>query len=525
MSFFDKINAVWSKIGLVQRAFLTAIVLACVLIGLLLTRWAARPEMRLLFGNLELEQASLIADKISEQGIQYELRSGGQSVYVPAEKVYELRGLLAKEGLMPKEGEPGYEIFDNEKLGVSPLVQKLNYNRALQGELARTIQVFDGVEFARVHIVRPEQTMFTGGGQKASASVMIRMKPGWRMGTSTVAAITNLVSGAVEGLSPEQVTVTDSQGRVFNQGGGENSVLSGAGTYQDFQSSVEQGMSERLHRSLEMVLGPGRSTVLAKAVVDMNSETIVSTSYEKGMPLEETIEESSTIEQKVSTDEEGNAQTIPGSTEKTSTTTSKYQVPETVTTRTKAPGQVTSWSVSVLVDLSKPKEAPAADEKPAEGAEEATAAAAPTPGTELIMTIEDVKEIIRTAIGSELLKEENLTVKHVPFFRPAEAQVEAGGLLDHVSDYLELIRQGSMGLLGICALLALRIFTRAGRKAAAAAAVSSPALETMGAGGMQMLPSGGEEATTAMRKMIAGQLRQNPEQVRMLFSSWLAEDR
>jgi flagellar M-ring protein FliF len=103
--------------------------------------------------------------------------------------------------LVPKSGEPGYEIFDNEKIGVSPLVQKMNYNRALQGELAKTIQVFEGVEFARVHIVRPEQTMFTTGGEKASASVMVRVRPGWKLPQATIAAIQSLVAGAIEGLA------------------------------------------------------------------------------------------------------------------------------------------------------------------------------------------------------------------------------------------------------------------------------------------------------------------------------------
>lgn len=518
MSFFDKINAIWARIGLVQRAFLAAIVLACILIGLLLTRWAARPEMRLLFGNLDLEQASRIADKISEQNIPYELRGGGGSVYVPAEKVYELRAMLAREGLLPRDGEPGYEIFDNEKLGVSPLVQKLNYNRALQGELARTIQVFDGIEFARVHIVRPEQTLFTGSGQKASASVMVRMKPGWRISNTTVAAITNLVSGAVEGLSPEQVTVADSQGRIFNQNAGENSVLSGAGGYLDFQSSIEAEMSARLQRSLEAVLGPGRSTVLAKAVVDMSSETVVSTTYEKGMPSEETIEESSTVKQETISDGEGGAQSVPGVTEKTSTTTSKYHVPETVTTKTKAPGQVTNWSVSVLADLTPPKAVPLTE---GEGEGKTPTADSADGGTEMIMTVEDVKDVIRTAIGPELLKEENLTVKHVPFYQPVETAVKENGLLDNLDDCAEIIRQASMGVLGICALLALRIFTRAGRKGGSS--LSAGGVEGLAGGGLPMLPPG-EEGAAAMRKLIAAQIRQNPEQVRMLFSSWLAED-
>ena len=421
MSFFDKINTVWSKIGLVQRAFLAAIVLACIICGLLLTRWAARPDMRLLFGNLDLEQASKIADKISEQNVPYELRGGGGSVYVPAEKVYEMRAMLAKEGLLPRDGEPGYEIFDNEKLGVSPLVQKLNYSRALQGELARTIEVFDGVEFARVHIVRPEQTLFTGSKEKASASVMIRMKPGWRINNSTVAAITNLVSGAVEGLGPEQVTVADSEGHVFSQAGGKNSVISGANTYLDFQSNVESDMSARLQHALEAVLGPGRSSVIAKAVVDMNSETVVSTTYEKGVPNEETIEETSSVKQNVASDEDGKTQTIPGTQEKTSTTTSKYQVPQTVTTLTTAPGKVTSWSVSVLVDLTPHADPKAADAGDAAGTGTAagtTAGSTASAAKPLIMSVDDVKAVIRTAIGPDLLKDENLTVKHVPFYKP-----------------------------------------------------------------------------------------------------------
>lgn len=511
MGLFDKINSVWQKVGLVQRALLAAIVIACVLTAVLLTRWAARPEMRLLFGNLTLEQAAKIADKISEQNIPYEIRGGGGSIFVPAEKVHELRAALAKEGLLPRDGDPGYEIFDNEKLGVSPLVQKLNYNRALQGELARTIQVFEGIEYARVHIVRPEQTMFTGSEQKASASVMLQLKPGWRVSPSTIAAITNLVAGAVEGLSAEQVTVADSQGHMLSHSGKQDTLAAGANTYLDYQSAVESEMSNRLQRSLEQVLGPGRSTVMVKAVVDMSSESTVSKTYEKGIPVEETIDETSTIKQTVAEGEEG-AKPVPGSTEKSGTTTTQYMLPETITTRTKSPGQVTAWSVSVIVDLTKP-----ASEPPA-GGENAEGEGAPEGENALLMTLDDVKDIIRTAIGPELLSEQNLTVKHVPFNRPAPVPAESG--MDW-GGIIEIARQLSMGILAISALLVLRIFTRAGAKAASQA---SPQAEALGMGAnLPMLPAG-MESPGAMRKLIAGQIQQNPEQVRTLFSSWLAED-
>lgn len=510
MGFFDKINAVWQKVGLVQRALLAAIVIACVLTGVLLTRWAARPEMRLLFGNLDLEQAAKIADKISEQNIPYEIRGGGGSIFVPAENVHELRAALAKDGLLPRDGDPGYEIFDNEKLGVSPLVQKLNYNRALQGELARTIQVFEGVEYARVHIVRPEQTMFTGDDQKASASVMLKLKPGWRIGAPTITAITNLVAGAVEGLNSDQVTVADSQGHMLSHSGNQDTLAAGANNYLDYQSSVESEMANRLQRSLEQVLGPGRSTVMVKAMVDMSSESVVSKVYEKGIPVEETIDETSTVKQTVTEGEEG-SQALPGSTEKSGTTTTQYMLPETITTSTKIPGRVTGWSVSVMVDLTKTSSPAAEGEAAAEGETASEGQAA------LIMTLDDVKEIIRTAIGPELLSEQNLTVKHVPFYRPAPMPAESG--MDW-NGIIEIARQLSMGILAISALLVLRIFTRAGKKASRE---TTSHMEAISGGSLPMLP-GGTESPGAMRKLIAGQLQQNPEQVRMLFSSWLAED-
>jgi len=517
---FDKINAVWQRIGLVQRAVLAAAIMACIITGGLLTKWATRPEMRLLYGNLSAEQAGVIADKIQGQNIECKMGTGGSSLYVPSEKVYEVRAMLAKEGLGPKDGEPGYEIFDNEKLGVSPLVQKLNYNRALQGELAKTIQFFDGVEYARVHIVRPEQTMFTGDGQKASASVMLKLRPGWRLSQASAAAITNLVSGAVESLKPENVTIADSQGNLLTGAAQADTVAAGANTYKDYKAAVEQQMTERLMRSLDLILGPGKATVLASAMVDMTSESEVKTTYEKGIPEEETVDESSNIQPPSASPDGNNAN--PGATEKTGSTQSKYKVPETITTRQSSPGKITSWSVSIIADLSKPQ-APASKTDEAQAADQQAQAAAPVENA-LLLTEEDVKAIVRTAIGSELLKEENLTVRHVAFNRPMVTEINDAMGFDKWDRYIEIARQSSMGVLALCALLALKIFTSAGKKAAAASAQQST--NALGAGAAGLLTAGsGADAANAIRQHIAAQLRQNPEQVRQLFANWVAEDR
>jgi flagellar M-ring protein FliF len=512
----EKINAVWQRIGLVQRAVLAAAVIACIITGTLLTKWATRPEMRLLYGNLSLEQASQMADKITQQNVSYQFGPGQTSIYVPAEKVYELRAALAKDGMTPKDGEAGYEIFDNEKLGVSPLVQKMNYTRALQGELAKTIQFFDGVEYARIHIVRPEQTMFSGDGRAASASVMLKLKPGYRLSQTAAAAITSLVSGAVEGLKPQHVTIADSEGNLLTGGSSPDTLVAGANTYKDYKAGVEQQMSDRLLRSLELVLGSGRATVLTSATIDMTSESTVSTTYEKGIPSEETVDEKSNI-QPPATAADGK-ETSPGNTEKTGSTTSKYKVPEVITTKQSSPGKITAWSVSVVVDLSKPKETPAAAD---ENKTDQTQAAATA--EELIMTVDDVKAVIRTAIGTELLKEENLTIRHVPFNRPVPQQASETASFEKWTRIIEIARQSSMGILALCALVALKIFTGASRKTAAAA--QQTAAQSLAAAGNAGLLGAGSADVNVIRQQIALQLRQNPDQVRQIFSSWLTEER
>jgi flagellar M-ring protein FliF len=516
MGLFEKINTLWSKVGLVQKALLTAVIIACAITGVLLTKWASRPDMRLLFGNLDLKTSAEICDKISELDVPYEIRGGGKSIFVPAEKVHAMRASLARDGLIPSSGDPGYEVFDNQGVGVSPFLQKMNYNRAIQGELARTIQVFEGVEFARVHIVRPEQTMFTSEGQSASGSVMLQLKPGFRLSSTTVAAISSLVAGAIEGLNPESVTITDSNGNMLTGKYAGDSVISSANSYNDYEKNVESDMSRRLTEALETVLGPNRVAVIAKARIDMTKETVVKTTYEKGIAMEETIEESKTVQNPV-VDDEGKEKTA-GSQESTGTTTSMYKIPETTTTSSTVPGKVLGWSVSVMVDLAK--------DQPVMNAEEGDEQQAAATEAGLIMEVEDVKAIIRTAIGPDLLKEEDLTVKHLTFNRPQTTILnEEPTALEKMGPILEITRQGSMGLLAVCALLVLKIFMRAGKKAATEQAELS-SQQALLSPGTQLLPTGtGDDAVAAMRNQISMQLRENPEQVRQLFTTWLSEDK
>ncbi len=509
MDFLQNINAVWQKIGVVQRAMLVGIVMACVITGGLLTKWATKPDMQLLFGGVAPEEASAMVDKISESDIPYQLRGGGTSIYVPREHVNSLRLKLASEGL-PQGGQDGYKIFDNEKIGVSPLVQQINFNRAVQDELAKTIQMIDGITFARVHLVRPEQSMFTAEVQKASASVVVRLKPGWTISPDKVVAITNLVSGAINGLSSNDVTVVNSQGILLTSQAGGSGVVTSANTFMDYKSRVEQGLAAKVSEMLEVVLGPGRSDVKVSAKLDMKSSQTETTTYEKGIPQEETTATTSTTEEPPM-DSDGNKTSASSKTED-ETTESKYMLPMTITKEIAIPGDILSISVAAVVDLNKPL--PPLPE-PEKGAEPV----ADTRTPEKIMTVENVKELIKNALGKDLLKDDTaITVVDVPFQRLVMVSDEEIASYDKMARYIEIARQCSVGVLAICALIVLKIFTGAGKKAGA----DEKGVEALAEGtAVAMLPASGD--AQVFKNHISTSLRTNPEQVRQLFTAWLSE--
>jgi flagellar M-ring protein FliF len=500
MNFFQKMGAVWRKVSLVQRALLIAIVLTFIVIGALLINWARKPDMRMLYQQLSPEEASKITEKIGEKGIVYELRNGGTTIYVPKEKVYQLRLDMAREGL-PTGRQGGYRIFDNEKIGVSPFVQSVNLKRALQEELAKSIQMIDGVVHARVHMVTPEQTLFTSEAGKTTASVILQLKPGYRLSDLNIAAITNLVSGSVEGLTSENVTVIDSQGRLLSSRS-DQTMASGAGTVQAYRERVEQSLADKVEEMLTTVLGPGRAVVRVYAVIDMNSVNTVTEKLEpKGVARKEEITSGSETEP--ATVSEAGQAAAQGGIKKDETIITEYEVGKTVKQEVILPGQIKSLSVAAFVDLSS------ADANEA----------ASTSSRALIMELSEVEEIIRNALG--LKEADALKVVNVKFHRPdIESMIEQEPT--SWPRIMAIVRHASLGIMAICALLVLRIFRGAKKKAALTAA---PTAQLAGAEGPSgLLPAeAGKSESLVLRKQIASALQQNPGQVKQLFSSWLEE--
>jgi flagellar M-ring protein FliF len=500
MDFLQKITAIWQKINVVQRALLMAIILAMVGMGMLLTYWAKLPDMQMLYADLSPEEASKITDKISAKSIPYELRNGGKSIYAPRDKIYQLRIDLAKEGL-PGGDQGGYSLFDNEKIGISPFVQNVNLKRALQDELAKSIQMIEGVSHARIHIVSNEQAIFNPSQAQTSASVVLKLKPGYKLSNTNIAAIANLVAGSVEGLKTDNVTIVDSDGRLLN-GQTDNAIAGSAGTVQDYRERVEQNLSNKVEQMLLSVLGPGRATVRVSAEVNMTSTQMVTETYSPNGKVVTKEETKSNSETEPATSGEA-GKTLAGGVKKDETATTEYVVGKTVEQKTSVPGSVTSLSVAAVVDLS-----PAETNQP-----QAAGAAAK------IMQLSEVEKLIETALGLNLKGRDSLKVVEAKFYHPSITPEDIQP--QKKLDYVAIARNASLGLMAISALLVLKIFTKAGKKAAGEAAAQLPA----GIENMAMLPAGGASSgePVVVRRQLTEVMRSNPDQARKLFSSWLQE--
>jgi flagellar M-ring protein FliF len=478
---------------------LMAILLACAGACTLLVGWARKPTMALLYSNLVPAEASKVVDKVRDAGVSYELKDGGTSVYVPEEKVYELRLTMAQQGL-PGSDQGGWGILDNEKIGASPFTQHVNYVRALEGELAKTIKLIDGVSMARVHIVRPEKSVFARGEKESSATVMVRLRAGSRLGGGSVSAIVNMLAGSVEGLSPEKVVVVDGQGNLLS-GDTQNEFAHGAGTFLDYKTKVEQYLSHKAEDMLTAALGPGRATVQVDVVLDTSS---ITSRKETVDPTSKVVVHESSKSTSSTPGGKADGAAAGGGT-KGEDMESTSIVSKTTEEKVDLPGKIKTKSVAAFIDLT--------GEKGADG--KATAAT---------LTAKDAEEIIRNAIGFN--EGDAIKVVPTPFYRnpeSADLKVEESGFFS--KDFvLELARRGSLAVLVIGALLALKIFGGSKKKSASAAAAPGELVAQAG-GGQNLLASAGETDPAQLRGHITRALQENPEEVKRLFLSWVESEK
>ncbi|MDM9617303.1 MULTISPECIES: flagellar basal-body MS-ring/collar protein FliF [Kosakonia] len=243
---------------MVAAAAACAIIVAMVL-------WAKSPDYRTLYSNLSDQDGGAIVTQLTQMNIPYRFADGSGAIEVPADKVHELRLRLAQQGL-PKGGAAGFELLDQEKFGISQFSEQVNYQRALEGELARTIETLGPVKGARIHLAMPKPSLFVREQKSPSASVTVNLQPGRALDDGQISAIVHLVSSAVAGLPPGNVTVVDQSGRLLTQSGVAGRDLN------DAQLKYTADVESRVQRRIEAILGPivGNGNVHAQVTAQLD---------------------------------------------------------------------------------------------------------------------------------------------------------------------------------------------------------------------------------------------------------------
>jgi flagellar M-ring protein FliF len=343
-----QIGDIWKGTSLAQR-LIFVVLIAGFLIGFLgVTYWVREPEYGLLYGELDQKEAAEVVASLRDNGIPYKIKDKGGTVMVPSNMIYEVRMSLAKDNL--PRGDVGFELFDKVKFGMSNLAQKVNYRRALQGELTKTISHLEGVEWARVQIVIPEPSLFIEDEKPSTASVILKTRSGQRLQPQQVAGITHLVSASVEGLNPENVTVTDSLGNLLSKAGG--STLSGMVADQlEFKRKMEDYYAVKALSLVERITGSGKAIVKVSADLDFKhiDEKLTEYDQDKKVPINQTITSQSTEMPQVLNTGEDDSQ-IENSKEKEETETTQYALSKIERAVSERAAGVKRLTVAVLVD-------------------------------------------------------------------------------------------------------------------------------------------------------------------------------
>ncbi|MFH2045471.1 MAG: flagellar basal-body MS-ring/collar protein FliF [Pseudomonadota bacterium] len=386
---------------------------------------ANQVDYRVLFNNLSAQDAGAIIEKLGEKNIPYKIEGSGSLILVPSDMVYELRLQMVGDGL-PRDGQIGFEIFDKTDYKTTHFVQNLNYQRALQGELARTINCFKEVKSSRIFIVLPKETLFVEDAKPASASVLLDLKS--NLPPERLTAIIHLVASAIEGLVPEEVTVVDTKGRVIFKGGSNNQTNTFLNNSQlDYKTKIESEISRNVQSMLEGIIGSGNAIVRVNANIDFNKISMNEEEYDPSATVvrsKRDIEESS---------KSGNAdqnaapsiinqragvippESVDQNGRKKKDTLTNYEINKVTRIISKPAGTIKRLSVAAVID----------------GRYETVKSA---DGTEkrnyLPRTNEELRkfeDIVKGAMGYDEDREDKVSVSSIPFSEtlPAEIQPES----------------------------------------------------------------------------------------------------
>jgi flagellar M-ring protein FliF len=331
---------------------LTVVAAAMISLGAIaaMVHYSGQMDYQTLYSNLSSEDAAAIVGKLQEKKISYKISPSGDAITVASDRVPELRMELAASGL-PRGGSIGFEIFDQKSIGATEFEQKLNYRRAIQGELARTINSLEEIQQSRVHIAFPKDTLFIDQQQKATASVTVKLKTGKALRQNQIDGIGHLVASSVEGLRFEDVMVVDSKGNILSRGHDENKLSQLSNSQMEYQRNVERNLTNQIQTMLENVVGKGKAVVRATADLDFRITEKTEETYDPESPVvRSTQKQSDKTVSNSGAAKVGATGSGPGQEKDKLDEVTNYEINKVVNKTVMPVGEIKKLSIAVVVD-------------------------------------------------------------------------------------------------------------------------------------------------------------------------------
>lgn len=533
------VTSLIEKIGGPRRALIALAGLGAAVVVLLLANWASKPTMVPAYANLPVEQAARLDDELTKAAIPHELVKGGTEILVASTDIARSQVALAKAGVLGRK-TPGLELFDQQSWGMTDFTQRIQYRRALEGELESTIGEMRGVEKADVSLALNETATYRRPTDTPPrASVVLALKSGMTPTPDVVQGIQHLVASSVGVVAAERVVVLDDVGRMLSNPEDGGSATGASSRQHGVQKDIESSLREKAQAIMDRAVGPGNSTVTVTAAISFDKVQRTSSLVD---PDRQAISTEQTAE--IVPGAEGGA----GSTNKATA----FDNSKTVETFEGAVGGIKRLDVAVLVNH---KLVPLGDSAAAAGAAGAAAPVAadsatirdsvlvPTPRS--AEELANLERLVRTAVGADSARGDQVSVINMNFAPPTPVEAEAPPSLLATVERYQRPATSALGLLlaAVIGILTLRALKQpAPRMVAAAGAAgtpslvlptpgapgATPALEAGGGGGAVLVKKAAptfqvEVGNTVLRDQTVQVIEGNPDDAARLFRVWLRE--
>jgi flagellar M-ring protein FliF len=477
-----------------------------VMAAFLFFQWVSTPSYTVLYSQLDDSTLSTVVDELDRQGVPYEIEAGGSRVLVPKSDVYQIRASLAAAGVQNGAMPQGYSILDGQGLNVSDFRQRVDYQRALEGEMALTLLAMNDITSATVHLVIPEESLFEEDEEPVTASVLLETSA--PLSELEVETVTFLVASGVEGLEPTNVTVANVDGTVLHAAGDMAAESAVSNRNMRMTRDFETALATDVQNLLATVVGPESASVVVRAQLDFDEQSVETQTYDEDSAValrESTIDETYTG----AGTPPGGTLGVEGETIVSDTTGDytydrsevirEYGVDNIISREITAPGKVEHLSVAVVMD-------------------DGSLTGAPVPA------VGEIESLITAAVGLDTARGDTISVSTVPFSVP-EVVEEPEAAAAAPMDVMSMIPQFIGGLVLFIVTIALLLMARGGKKGKSETIdLAQPAALTSGESGAAGALAGRAEGAE-IHPEVMNLVQRQPEEIAVLLRSWLADRR